>query len=702
MNNLLRRRRLLLNNTSIGKRGKPPILQGDYIWYRLDPSVPDYLNDNGTRKVDDVGNTVMNGANPYGRYNGIMYSGKSFTLSGDGYLDVPINLVLGSDIHTIIRNFVSNDDEITTYTKHDETSFDLAVITAGTNIARPSLYISENINPLAGEKYFLSFNAILNSGDAIISYYNNGYSTPSINYHIKNGYNEILLEFVSDYTDIVLYFNGTNLFDISVTDIQVHKLESVQGSVTYFDAATKEFVQETNLPLEPNYRLENGTFGTIIVLWDRQFTQDDIDAMNADPELAIQFGLGHNVLSIMKEVDDKVYAATDVDGDILYEIGAVESLTLQGTYTRNTKVNYGVQTLRLKLDSVGIPIEFINTNQMKFSSLGNKLVNTGIVIDGSATDFTMMMAFTLDFNNLPVIDETIVTSEGIEGTDNKITLRYDSTAQTVNVVIGQNIFDVTTHLDTGLTNHAMVAIYDHATGEVLGAADGASLASFGAVTFDGATLGTIIFGNNHDLNQPYHGLIGEGILSATKEDENAWLVFYDRIKEAEHIIHLSSHPQFNLVSNVSDKYYFDKDTNEVIFKNSTSIVANYRFGGIYSERAIITAENYSTPAGNRNWVIPFAKFKDNNNIVGARLNDGKIEIVQRRNGIWTTLTSVAAVEGSWEVHALNSNIEVFVNGVSQVSIGHQITGFAYFGISGHQWEVGETRVFSNYNVVPQN
>jgi hypothetical protein len=137
----------------------------------------------------------------------------------------------------------------------------------------------------------------------------------------------------------------------------------------------------------------------------------------------------------------------------------------------------------------------------------------------------MMMAFTYDENGGLQI---IADSDGTDGSDNKVCLRW--TGSLLEVVIGKNVFDVTPHLDPNQPVHALCAVYNHTTGELLGAADGASLQSFGTITFDGATQKAIRFGSAHDGSGSLVGIIGEGILSASQENENTWQWFWDRVK----------------------------------------------------------------------------------------------------------------------------------------------------------------------------
>jgi len=99
------------------------------------------------------------------------------------------------------------------------------------------------------------------------------------------------------------------------------------GSITYFDFSLYRFVQiDSNLFNDVTYRLENLKFNCLIVLYDRVFTQEDLDAMTQEPELAVRFGFGSNVLpsGIVKSVNDKVYPALET-GPQLIEINSIHT-----------------------------------------------------------------------------------------------------------------------------------------------------------------------------------------------------------------------------------------------------------------------------------------------------------------------------------------------------------------------------------------
>jgi len=106
--------------------------------------------------------------------------------------------------------------------------------------------------------------------------------------------------------------------------------------------------------------------------------------------------------------------------------------------------------------------------------------------------------------------------------------------------------------------------------------------------------------------------------------------------------------------------------------------------------------------GNTNWVLPFAKYVDANNVVGLRLNRNasdelQIEVVQRSGGTWQTImTTPAPGGGDYEVLITDDKLILYVDGNLVVDQSHDIAGEAYFGIYGTQWISGEQVIVYDY------
>ena len=132
----------------------------------------------------------------------------------------------------LIDNAPTDDDEVSTYTKNDDTSYDLAVTTAGTNTARPYLAHAFVVSNSAFH-YRVSFDVVVNSGTPILTQMYNG-KYLAINETLKTGHYEYVMPVGDDsYQYLVKYFDGTNEFDISVTNFRVDELTSTYPIENY-------------------------------------------------------------------------------------------------------------------------------------------------------------------------------------------------------------------------------------------------------------------------------------------------------------------------------------------------------------------------------------------------------------------------------------------------------------------------------------
>ena len=80
--------------------GLHPIIDGEYIWYILDPDIG-YKNDTyRNRLIDDVGNTLLDREpRGSGSHDGHMHSGVSLSLGSDGYIDIPVSSQLDTVVY---------------------------------------------------------------------------------------------------------------------------------------------------------------------------------------------------------------------------------------------------------------------------------------------------------------------------------------------------------------------------------------------------------------------------------------------------------------------------------------------------------------------------------------------------------------------------------------------------------------------------
>jgi len=154
----------------------------------------------------------------------------------DGYIRNMIGYSETSIIGTI-DNAPTDADEVSTYTKVDDTAFDLAVTTAGTNTTRPYLAHSFNCSN-SSYHYKVSFDVVLNSGTCGLRQMYNGIFLP-ININLTTGHYEWLLPAGDDsYQYLVQYFDGSKLFDISVTNWKIE--QTVAYPIANFTASCRD------------------------------------------------------------------------------------------------------------------------------------------------------------------------------------------------------------------------------------------------------------------------------------------------------------------------------------------------------------------------------------------------------------------------------------------------------------------------------
>jgi len=82
------------------------------------------------------------------------------------------------------------------------------------------------------------------------------------------------------------------------------------STVCYFNLETHKFEQYTDLTGDV-YTLNDGDYQLITRLWDNQFSNEDIDKINNEPEILVKWVLGEDVLSIQKSENDYVFHCND-------------------------------------------------------------------------------------------------------------------------------------------------------------------------------------------------------------------------------------------------------------------------------------------------------------------------------------------------------------------------------------------------------
>ena len=317
-----------------------PIPSGSYIHYELDKETGFFTDTTGINYIVDKGQIGM----PLntGNFPGTMFSGNSLNLT-NGYIDVPINGET-SGINENIGNYWSANfgDGSGRIIDNNTTNFRLIVDEAGTTPDRP--FISIESNNLDNKTYKLSFDIKVNSGNVYLKSISH-YIQIDIEEELTTGHYEYIFDIdkPSDYFYFIMVFNSDKFytFDSEFSNVAVEEVVSSSGSVMYYDFDVKQFVQETNLPISSRYRIENKEIGPVVVLWNNEFSQNDLDVFNADPAKIIEWYKGdrdlESQISIVVEEDDKFFANTETSGKYLFDMDLehLDSILENGNFESN-------------------------------------------------------------------------------------------------------------------------------------------------------------------------------------------------------------------------------------------------------------------------------------------------------------------------------------------------------------------------------
>jgi hypothetical protein len=184
----------------------------------------------------------------------------------------------------------------------------------------------------------------------------------------------------------------------------------------------------------------------------------------------------------------------------------------------------------------------------------------------------------------------------------------------------------------------MIARYNHATGEIFGGIDGQPPQSFGQIVFDGPTevinFGVKVPGHTTD-EYPFIGYIGEGILSATQETNNAWYAFWERVQGT-----MCDRPAGEYLYN----HQFDcgvagwtnnPQYNATLTDNGDGaihLLANTNFGSVCP--VVIPTESAE-------WILE-VKVKNQTGTKGGKLS------IQAPNNVWHTVPIGSAADGVYQ------------------------------------------------------
>jgi len=268
------------------------------------------LSYDGTTETDTDGTRyLVNSVEPT-THKAPLHSGTAITLSGDGKIEVPINLNPPELFTDLNPGYVENGH--------------CNLVLAGTAKTTNWIYV-KNISKL-------HLNIIGNTR-----------SVPQVHMHkslscanhpeLKPNDVEVgdMVYVVPTGAEKVRFYLSNKApypTHISITDVDY---VPVQGTTYVFDHKTKTFTPPT-LPLAPTYTLKDGTYGTIIKLDTNTFSKADLDAFTARPELVLEWVAGTATIpsAIVKGTRDEIVTPT-----------------ITGTHTITNTSQFGIQQIKV-------------------------------------------------------------------------------------------------------------------------------------------------------------------------------------------------------------------------------------------------------------------------------------------------------------------------------------------------------------------
>ena len=205
-----------------------------------------------------------------GDANGVNWLG--LNESPDTGQSVPLDIphTFGSDTLNSIEPTVLNSDEITTFSSNIYNDFDLAVTTIGTSSGNPKVVTNGTSDYLSTKTYIISFDVVLNSGICVLEEIRLGSNYAIYSMPITTGTYEIEYTPIGDNPIIVMGFDGTSLFDISVTNWTVKEITNPNSYLTILPRADDlhKILGNSVDGGSSTDEVVNGTFNENVLGWD--------------------------------------------------------------------------------------------------------------------------------------------------------------------------------------------------------------------------------------------------------------------------------------------------------------------------------------------------------------------------------------------------------------------------------------------------
>jgi len=203
-----------------------------------------------------------------GQYSGVMNSGRSVTLSGDGVVQVPVNATLGEELWTGMCDHYSeldktdNGDGTITYTLNQDGDKKACYIRMSQSATDGKLIrdlqANEEVHTIIEVTDFSTNEVtIVNAfGDDVVI------SSPQTITIIEKADGT-----TTKWSGVAISGVVGDSFTVRTTSFSVKAVEDVQGSVTYFDASQKEFIQVTHDGVNSKELVQNGDFSDGLDHW---------------------------------------------------------------------------------------------------------------------------------------------------------------------------------------------------------------------------------------------------------------------------------------------------------------------------------------------------------------------------------------------------------------------------------------------------
>lgn len=503
----------------------PPIIAGAYIWYSMSQS-------NGWG-IDASKNNLLidNGTGTGGARNGNVFAANHLNLAGGATVDVPLLV----DYDTYQKTLITNNNG--TETPLGDGDYSVAFISSGNNRASGVRF---DAAMHSGTKYEMTFDATI-IGEGTFTYVDthdgsNFYplDEPVVLVNGKNTFRSSNMNHQMDSFGIY----PSNEVDITVEyrNVQIRAIATGDSYMSRYDVATKQFIFDVSTSLPPHTpRVKLTTPCSQYFSHTKEPTTAEKAQLNYNPNLLFNVWFNAFVLTDGFRRSDMVNFLPLSEGlgggafvqdlsEANPRLYAIDGYT-DDVRTVLTRQSHGANILRTERNDAGRPTSVIINNRAKFHG-AEAHIDTGVIVDGSITNFTMMIAFT---NTRTQTLQYVADSTDNDGTRLHIHHRANDPINIFQVQIGEFISEIEFPVNNVM--HAMVVVWDMTTKMLRMAVDGNPLGSEVPAVFDKPIGSEVILGASVGNTNGFDGYISEGIFAGSKLTEADWQNYWTSVRD---------------------------------------------------------------------------------------------------------------------------------------------------------------------------